>query len=378
MAKENEDGQEKTEDPTPKRIQEAREKGDVPRSKDLNTMLLTLVAAAALLMLGPIIAEALMSVFRYNFSISRGDILDTQGMFRHLIHSVRTSLVGMLPTMAVLILAALIAPISLGGWNFSTQALAPKFSRLNPIEGIKRLFSINSLVELLKSIAKVAVVGVSAVLVFLAYRMELPSLAWMAPEYAFGRMVEILAWVAIWISSSLILIVLIDVPFQLHQYNEKMKMTLQEVKDEMKNTEGKPEVKGRIRQLQREMANRRMMADVPQADVIITNPTHYAVALKYDESGATGAPELLAKGGDEIAMKIREIAEANGIPVLQIPPLSRAIYYSTEIGDVIPEGLYMAVAQVLAYVYQLKQSKSGKASHPGKTPSPEIPVEYKK
>ena len=378
MAKENEDGQEKTEDPTPKRIQEAREKGDVPRSKDLNTMLLTLVAAATLLTLGPIIAEALMSVFRYNFSISRGDILDTQGMFRHLIHSVRTSLIGMLPTMAVLILAALIAPISLGGWNFSTQALAPKFSRLNPIEGIKRLFSINSLVELLKSIGKVAVVGVSAVLVFLAYRMELPSLAWMAPEYAFGRMVEILAWVAIWISSSLILIVLIDVPFQLHQYNEKMKMTLQEVKDEMKNTEGKPEVKGRIRQLQREMANRRMMADVPQADVIITNPTHYAVALKYDESGATGAPELLAKGGDEIAMKIREIAEANGIPVLQIPPLSRAIYYSTEIGDVIPEGLYMAVAQVLAYVYQLKQSKSGKASHPGKTPSPEIPVEYKK
>ncbi|MDX1318769.1 MAG: EscU/YscU/HrcU family type III secretion system export apparatus switch protein, partial [Oceanospirillum sp.] len=183
MAKENEDGQEKTEDPTPKRIQEAREKGDVPRSKDLNTMLLTLVAAAALLTLGPIIAEALMSVFRYNFSISRGDILDTQGMFRHLIHSVQTSLIGMLPTMAVLILAALTAPISLGGWNFSSKALAPKFSRLNPIEGIKRLFSISSLVELLKSIGKVAVVGVSAVLVFIAYRMELPSLAWMAPEY---------------------------------------------------------------------------------------------------------------------------------------------------------------------------------------------------
>ncbi|WP_086480810.1 flagellar biosynthesis protein FlhB [Oceanospirillum sanctuarii] len=378
MAKENEDGQEKTEDPTPKRIQEAREKGDVPRSKDLNTMLLTLVAAAALLTLGPIIAEALMEVFRYNFSISRGDLFDTQGMFRHLTHSVKESLTGMLPTMAVLVLATLIAPISLGGWNFSTQALAPKFSRLNPIEGIKRLFSMNSLVELLKSIAKVAVVGVSAVLVFLAYRMELPYLAWMAPELAFGRMVEILAWVAIWISSSLILIVLIDVPFQLHQYNEKMKMTLQEVKDEMKNTEGKPEVKGRIRQLQREMANRRMMADVPKADVIITNPTHYAVALKYDESGVLGAPELLAKGGDELAMKIREIAEANDIPVLQIPPLSRAIYYSTEIGDIIPEGLYMAVAQVLAYVYQLKQSKSGKASHPGKTPSPEIPSEYKK
>ncbi len=378
MAKENEDGQEKTEDPTPKRIQEAREKGDVPRSKDLNTMLLTLVAAAALLLLGPIIAESLLEVFRYNFSISRGDLFDTQGMFRHLTHSVKESLSGMLPTMAVLVLAALIAPISLGGWNFSTQALAPKFSRLNPIEGIKRLFSLNSLVELLKSIAKVAVVGVSAVLVFLAYRMELPYLAWMAPELAFGRMVEILAWVAIWISSSLILIVLIDVPFQLHQYNEKMKMTLQEVKDEMKNTEGKPEVKGRIRQLQREMANRRMMADVPKADVIITNPTHYAVALKYDESGALGAPELLAKGGDELAMKIREIAEANQIPVLQIPPLSRAIYYSTEIGDIIPEGLYMAVAQVLAYVYQLKQSKSGKASHPGKTPSPEIPAEYKK
>ncbi len=378
MAKENEDGQEKTEDPTPKRIQEAREKGDVPRSKDLNTMLLTLVAAAALLTLGPIIAEVLKEVFRYNFSIARVDLFDTQGMFRHLTHSAKESLMGMLPTMSVLVLAALIAPISLGGWNFSTKALAPKFSRLNPIEGIKRLFSLNSLVELFKSIGKVSVVGVSAVLVFLAYRMELPYLAWMAPEYAFGRMVEILAWVAIWVSSSLILIVLIDVPFQLHQYNEKMRMTLQEVKDEMKNTEGKPEVKGRIRQLQREMANRRMMSDVPQADVIITNPTHYAVALKYDDAGEIGAPELLAKGGDELAMKIREIAEANEIPVLQIPPLSRAIYYSTEIGDVIPEGLYMAVAQVLAYVYQLKQSKSGKAGHPGKTPSPEIPSEYKK
>lgn len=377
MAKENEDGQEKTEEPTSKRIQDAREKGDIPRSKDLNTMLLTLVAAAALLVLGPIIVESLLKVFRYNFTITRGDILDPQGMFRHLTHSAKESIMGMLPTMAVLVLAALIAPISLGGWNFSTQALAPKFSRLNPIEGIKRLFSMNSLVELLKSVGKVAVVGISAVLVFLAYRAELPSLSWMAPEHAFSRMVEILAWVAIWISSSLIFIVLIDVPFQLYQHNEKMKMTLQEVKDEMKNTEGKPEVKGRIRQLQREMANRRMMSDVPQADVIITNPTHFAVALKYDDD-AMGAPELLAKGGDEIAMKIREIAEANDIPVLQIPPLSRAIYYSTEIGDVIPEGLYMAVAQVLAYVYQLKQSKTGKGSHPGKTPSPEIPSEYKK
>ena len=377
MAKENEDGQEKTEEPTAKRIQEAREKGDVPRSKDLNTMLLTLVAAAALLLLGPIIAESLLEVFRYNFSISRGDIFDNQGMFRHLIHSFKESISGMLPTMAVLVLAALIAPISLGGWNFSTQALAPKFSRLNPIEGIKRLFSMNSIVELLKSVAKVAVVGVSAVLVFMAYQMELPALAWMAPEYAFSRMVEILGWVAIWVSSSLIIIVLIDVPFQLHQYNEKMKMTLQEIKDEMKNTEGKPEVKGRIRQLQREMSNRRMMSDVPNADVIITNPTHFAVALKYDD-GAMGAPELLAKGGDEVAMKIREIAEANNIPILQIPPLSRAIYYSTEIGDVIPEGLYMAVAQVLAYVYQLKQAQTGKVGHPGKTPSPEIPDEFKK
>lgn len=377
MAKENEDGQEKTEEPTSKRLQEAREKGDIPRSKDLNTMLLTLVAAATLLTLGPLIAEALMGAFRYNFSITRGDIFDTQGMFRHLTHSVKTSLIGMLPTMGVLVLAALIAPISLGGWNFSSQALIPKFSRLNPIEGIKRLFTINSLVELIKSVAKVAVVGVAAYFVFMAYRAELPGLAWMAPEYAFGRMVEILAWVAIWISASLILIVIIDVPFQLYQYNEKMKMTLQEIKDEMKNTEGKPEVKGRIRQLQREMANRRMMADVPKADVIITNPTHFAVALKYDDT-SMGAPELLAKGGDEVAAKIREIAEANDIPILQIPPLSRAIYYSTEIGDVIPEGLYMAVAQVLAYVYQLKQADKGKGSHPGKTPSPEIPAEYKK
>lgn len=378
MAKENEDGQEKTEEPTSKKIQEAREKGDVPRSKDLNTMLLMLVSALVLFVFGPDVAKALMDVFRYNFSISHADIFDSKGMFRHLLNSVKDSLISLLPMFAVLVLAAFIAPISLGGWNFSSEALVPKFSRLNPIEGIKRLFSVNSVVELLKSIAKVAVVGVSSVMVFYAYRSELPSLAWMSPEFAFGRMVEILLWVAIWISSSLILIVLIDVPFQLYQYNEKMKMTLQEVKDEMKSTEGKPEVKGRIRQMQREMANRRMMADVPKADVIITNPTHYAVALKYDAEGEVGAPELLAKGGDEVAMKIREIAEANDIPILRIPPLSRAIYYSTEIGDIIPEGLYMAVAQVLAYVYQLKQAESGHASHPGNTPSPDIPDEYKK
>lgn len=374
---ENEDGQEKTEEPTSKKLEDARKKGDIPRSKDLNTMLLTLVAAGSLLVFGPGITEVLLEIFHYNFSITREDIFDTQGMFRHLTNSVKEALLGLLPLFAVLVLAALIAPISLGGWNFSTEALTPKFSRLDPIQGIKRLFSLNSLVELLKAIGKVAVVGISAYFVFNAFKMELPSLAWMAPEYAFGRMVEILGWVAIWISASLIFIVLIDVPFQLYQHNEKMKMTLQEIKDEMKSSEGKPEVKGRIRQLQREMANRRMMSDVPEADVIITNPTHFAVALKYDD-GAMGAPELLAKGGDEVAFKIREIGEAYDIPVLQIPPLSRAIYYSTEIGETIPEGLYMAVAQILAYVYQLKQASSGKASHPGKAPSPEIPDEYKK
>ncbi|OPX56800.1 flagellar biosynthetic protein FlhB [Oceanospirillum multiglobuliferum] len=376
MAKENEDGQEKTEEPTGKRLQEARDKGDIPRSKDLNTMLLTLVSAVSLLILGPFVAEAMLAVFKFNFSINRADIFDEQGIFRHLTLSLKESVLGLLPIFIVVVIAALIAPISLGGWNFSTEALQPKFSRLNPIEGIKRLFSMNSLVELVKSIAKVAVVGISAILVFHAFEKELPGLAWMAPEFAFARTVEILIWVAIWISASLIFIVLIDVPYQLYQYNEKMKMTLQEIKDEMKNTEGKPEVKGRIRQLQREMANRRMMSDVPNADVIITNPTHYAVALKYDDS-SMGAPELLAKGGDELAMKIREIADAHNIPILQVPPLSRAIYYSTEIGEVIPEGLYMAVAQVLAYVYQLKQADSGKAKHPGKAPSPEIPKEYK-
>jgi len=374
---ENEDGQEKTEEPTSKKLDDARKKGDIPRSKDLNTMLLTLVAAGSLLVFGPGITEVLLEIFHYNFSITREDIFDTQGMFRHLTNSVKEALLGLLPLFAVLVLAALIAPISLGGWNFSTEALTPKFSRLDPIQGIKRLFSLNSLVELLKAIGKVAVVGISAYFVFNAFKMELPSLSWMAPEYAFGRMVEILAWVAIWISASLIFIVLIDVPFQLYQHNEKMKMTLQEIKDEMKSSEGKPEVKGRIRQLQREMANRRMMSDVPEADVIITNPTHFAVALKYDD-GAMGAPELLAKGADEVAFKIREIGEAYDIPVLQIPPLSRAIYHSTEIGETIPEGLYMAVAQILAYVYQLKQASSGKASHPGKAPSPEIPDEYKK
>lgn len=375
MAQENEEGQEKTEEPTEKRKRDAREKGEVARSKELGTMLLLVVGAGALLIFGTHLSSEFLEMFAYNFSIERAHIYDPDMMFARLTHSLKQTLIAVGPILILLFFIALISPIMLGGFIFSTKALMPKFNRLNPLSGLKRMFSKNALVELLKAIAKVAVVGTLSVIVLMSFQNDLLSMAHEPLEPALKHALYVILWAFLGMSATLILIVAIDVPYQLYQFNEKLKMTLQEVKDELKNTEGKPEVKGRIRQLQREMSQRRMMADVPDADVVITNPTHYSVALKYEE-GSFQAPILLAKGPDHLALKIREIAREYEIPVLQSPPLTRALYYSTEIGDEIPQGLYMAVAQVLAYVHHIEQFRAGKAKAPGKMPAIEVPEEF--
>ncbi len=371
---ENKDGQEKTEEPTSKRKEESRRDGEVARSKELTTAALLIASGFALLVFGGWMAGKALELFAYNFSLTRFDVTSHDAMFTHFSGSVWRALWVIMPFLIVLFFVGAISQTIIGGWNFTGKALMPKFSKMNPISGIKRIFSKNSLVEFVKSVAKVALVaGVSFVIIW-GLRAEFAGLGAMPLEPAIAKGSYLIIWAFLAISSSLIVVVLIDVPWQLHQHNEKLKMTLQEVKDEFKNTEGKPEVKSRIRRMQMEMAQRRMMSDVPDADVVITNPTHYAVALKYDELG-NSAPTLLAKGSDHIASKIREIADHYEIPVLQLPPLTRAIYFSTEIGDEIPQPLYMAVAQVLAYVFQIKQHKAGKAKKPSKLSDVEVPAD---
>ncbi len=371
---ENQDGQEKTEEPTSKKKEESRRDGEVARSKELTTAILLIASGFALLTFGAWMGGKALELFAYNFTLDRNDLITHDAMFTHFIGSVLRALWVVMPLLLVLFVTAILSQVVVGGWNITAKALIPKFSKMNPISGIKRIFSKNSLVEFIKSVAKVILVGSVSFVIIWGLRSDFSSLGAMALEPAIAKGSYLIVWSFLAISSSLIVVVLIDVPWQIYQQNEKLKMTLQEVKDEFKNTEGKPEVKGRIRRMQMEMSQRRMMSDVPDADVVITNPTHYAVALKYDDSG-NGAPMVLAKGGDNLAAKIREIADHYQIPVLQLPPLTRAIYYSTEIGDEIPQSLYMAVAQVLAYVFQMKQHKAGKAKKPNKITKVDVPPE---
>lgn len=372
---ENKDGQEKTEEPTSKRLEESRRDGEIPRSRELTTAVLLLAGGFAMLTFGGWMAGRASEIFAFNFALDQLEATNVEAMFNHIKLSLYQALMVVVPFMLVLSVSAIVSQIVLGGWNFTGKALIPKFSKLNPISGIKRIFSKNSLVELAKSIGKVLLVSSVAYIIITGIRDEFITLATMHLEPAIKKGTYLLIWAFLAISASLIVIVLIDVPWQLHQHKEKLKMTLQEVKDEYKNTEGKPEVKSRIRRMQMEMAQRRMMSDVPDADVVITNPTHYSVALKYDETGA-GAPIVIAKGNALIAAKIKEIAHHYSIPVINLPPLTRAVYFSTEIGDEIPEALFMAVAQVLAYVYQIKQHQAGKAKRPAPLKNVDVPEGY--
>lgn len=360
---ENEDGQEKTEEPTAKKLDDAREKGDIPRSRELATMAVLLASIASAIAFGPFMADLMIGMFRYNLSIDRQAIFDINMMFQHLGVSMFDALLGLSGFFSLVVLAALISPVALGGWIFSGKALAPKFNRLNPLSGLKRMVSMKSLVELLKALAKFGLVAAIGVFSLWQIKGDLLALGASDIRVAMGDALELLMWVFLVMSLATVLIAVVDVPYQLYEYSQKLKMTLQEIKDEMKNTEGKPEVKGRIRQLQREIAQRSMMKDVPDADVVITNPTHYAVALKYDNDKGE-APLLVAKGADFVALKIREIAKEHDIPILSSPALARALFHSTEVQQEIPVGLYASVAQVLAYVYQLKRHKDYRESKP--------------
>jgi flagellar biosynthetic protein FlhB len=360
---ESESGQDKTEDPTDKRKKDSRDKGEVARSKELNTLAIMLVGASALLIFGGALAQDMMELMRINFSLPREVIMDQKSMANYLLHSGQIGLWAIQPIMISLVLAAIIGPISLGGWLFAFSSMAPKFSRMNPLSGLKRMFSTKALVELIKAFAKFIIVLFVALAVLSSDIDDLQRIAHEPLEMAIIHSLQVVGWSTLWMACGLIIIAAVDVPVQLWESHKKLLMTKQEVRDEHKDQEGRPEVKQRIRQLQREMSQRRMMAAIPEADVVITNPTHYAVALKYDpEKG--GAPMLLAKGSDFLALKIREIAVANNVLLLESPALARSIYYSTELEQEIPGGLYLAVAQVLAYVYQVRQHRAGKGKRP--------------
>ncbi len=360
---EEDSGQEKTEEPTGKRLDKAREEGQIPRSKELTTTALLMASALTLLLLGKSMSDQLQAMIKKNFSVSREDIFEYWTPVKYLGQSFQDAFWTVLPLFAVLFFAVSASTLMLGGFLFSTKAFAPKISRLDPIAGIKRMFSMKSLVELVKAIAKFLLVLSVALLILNGLKADIMSITNATLYAAMAKSVHIVLGLGLALAVTTILISVIDVPFQIYDHKKQLKMTMQQVKDELKDTEGKPEVKGKIRQLQREMAQSRMMGDVPDADVVITNPTHYSVALTYDPM-KPGAPVVVAKGTDFIALKIREIATAHDVLMVEAPPLARAVYYTTEVRQEIPTELYNAVAQVLAYVYQLRRFKDRKGERP--------------
>ncbi|WP_026972662.1 flagellar biosynthesis protein FlhB [Aliagarivorans marinus] len=364
--------QERTEEATPKREQEAREKGQIARSKELGTAAVLIFATLSLMMFGENLARGMLNVFKLQFRLEREQIFDPELMMASLGDILQILIGPMAVILGIIAVAAFIGNILLGGMAFSWQAAAPKFNKMSPLQGFKRMLGVQALVELIKSIAKVAVIGLIVWWVLSWQFKNILSLSTQPLPGSATNALDMLMWMLLALVCGLLVIAAIDIPYQIWNHAKQLKMTKQEVKDEHKNTDGNPEIKGRIRRLQMEMASRRMMADVPQADVVVTNPTHYSVALKYDDKGS-GAPILVAKGADEVALKIREIARHYEIPVMESAPLCRSLYHTTRIGAEIPEGLYVAVAQILAFVFQLSQYRKGKGQRP-KPVADDLPI----
>ena len=352
---EEQTGQERSEQPTAKRLTEARKKGQVARSRELNTLLVMLASALALWLLSGPAMSGMTSLFSEALSPS-GDVLKQAELVpTHLMHVLLSALTLITPFLAITVVAALAGPALMGGLLFSADAIAFKADKLDPIKGLGRVFSTKGLVELVKALLKFFLVLGVAVLIYKYLERDVMALITLDVMEGIVRSGNMITIALVLLSATLVLIAAIDVPYQLWSHNKQMRMTKQEIKDEGKETDGRPEVKARVRQLQREVSQRRMLQDVPDADVVITNPTHYSVALKYDKDGS-GAPRVVAKGQDLIALKIRSIAIEHDVAIYEEPPLARALHGTTEIGDEIPGPLFLAVARVLAYVYHLRKS----------------------
>ncbi|HBR96110.1 MAG TPA: flagellar biosynthesis protein FlhB [Gammaproteobacteria bacterium] len=374
---EQDTGQDRTEQPTEKRLREARGKGQIPRSRELNTVIMLLASVAAMMAFGDTMAEQMRLLIAHDLRLDRHQVFDKSAVLEALGLNVLSALKLLAPFFLVTFIAVFIGPAVMGGISFSAKALAPKFSKLNPMSGFKRMFGLQGLVELLKALAKFFLIGgVAYVLVeMLVDRFLTLGQASLLEGVASGM--DLLSTVFLVLSVALILVAAVDVPYQKWSHIRKLRMTKQEIKEENKETNGNPELKSRIRSAQMEVANRKMLVAVPDADVIIVNPTHFSVALKYDQTGS-GAPVLVAKGVDHMALKIREIAKEHDVPIYRAPPLARALYQHTELNREIPEGLYLAVAQVLAYIYQLKQHAQGEMLRPQEPQDLPVPEEFLK
>jgi flagellar biosynthetic protein FlhB len=368
---EQEDRDSRTERATPRRQQQARERGELPRSRELTGALLLAGATLGLWGLAGQIYTGLSTLMQDALSLTRTQALDPQRLVRDGFSWILDAVLLIAPFLLLVFVLALAAPLALGGLVFSTQALSLNLSRLDPIAGMKRIFSSQGAVEAIKSFAKFALIALVTVGLLYSRLDEVLLLPRMPLETALAGSMDLAFWMFAALTGVLLVIAGADLPWQIWRHGRNLRMTRQEIREEQKDTEGRPEVRARVRQLQREMAQRRMMEKVPTADVVVTNPTHYAVALAYDQSRMR-APRVVARGADLIALTIRSVAAEHHVPVLEAPPLARALYHNTKLDQEIPQGLYLAVAKVLAYVYQLKAAASGLGDKP--LPPEDLPV----
>jgi flagellar biosynthesis protein FlhB len=362
---------ERTEPASARRLEKAREEGQVPQSRELMAFTTLAASVGGFWVLGGWFSQHAVGIVRHGLSFSREAALNPQTLGDSLLSLSAEGLLLAAPLFLLTIAAAVATPFAIGGWVFAPTVLTVNFARIDPIKGFGRMFSWHSVGELVKAVLKAVLIG--AVIYWVVSRQQGQLFSLMAQPVdqalaSFGRMVMFAAMALV---AGLAVIAAIDVPFQLWRYYQGLRMTREELRQEFKELEGDPQLKARIRSQQRELARRRMMAEVPKADVVVTNPTHFAVALKYD-SGSMGAPQVVAKGMNLMAQKIRELAEEHRVPVLEAPPLARALYRHTELGDQIPAALYTAVAEVMAYVYQLNQYFAAGAG--AAVPPPQVPA----
>ncbi|VTU25284.1 Flagellar biosynthetic protein FlhB [Variovorax sp. SRS16] len=353
---------EKTEPASARRLEKAREEGNVARSRELTTFVMLGTAIAGLWFGAGSLGGSLGGALRHGLQFERATAFDPSQMLARTGLMALQALLALAPLFAMMVVAAVVAPMMLGGWLFSTKSVAPNFGKLNPLAGIGRMFSTQTLADLVKALVKSMLIGGVAYKVIVGNLEAVMALMAQPVSAALPQTVMLVARNCALIAATLLLVALIDVPYQLWSYYRKLRMSREDLRQEHKESEGDPHIKAQIRRQQQQMARRRMMAEVPKADIVVTNPTHFAVALKYLDSDMR-APRVVAKGTDLVAARIREIAAANNVAILEAPPLTRALYKHTRLGDEIPGGLYTAVAEVLAWVYQLKrwQSEGGEA-----------------
>jgi len=377
MAENDTPQHDRTEQPSSKRLEDARRQGQVPRSRELSMMTVTLSGAAVLWAGQPYFSAGMRALMSRGLALPRATLLDPASMTKLLADGIGGGLQVIAPLFVACLVASVIGSVALGGFSFSFESLVPKLGKLNPVTGFQRIFGWHGFAELAKSLVKFLLVATVAYLLIMHLARDFLSLGTLTLQAALRRSAWLSAVSLVGLSATLVLIAAADVPFQYWQHRRQLKMTKQEAKDEQKETEGRPEVRSRLRQLQRAISQRRMMADVPKADLVAVNPTHYAVALRYD-AATMKAPRVVAKGADVVAFNIRRVAEAHGVPIFEHPQFTRALYYTSEIGAEVSPRLYVAVAQVLTYIYQLsgRTVAGGKRPKgPGKPQKPDIAID---